>query len=100
MTNKEYTTQTVFYLLISFRHLFIILIRIFNHYNLIPFIRSLSVHDVLCKMTVDAISVQYMLITYRESPTTLICIYNVASGLDAHSSSYIVGDISLTILIW
>jgi len=27
--NKEYTTQTVFYLLISFRHLFIILIRIF-----------------------------------------------------------------------
>ena len=35
--NKEYTTQTVFYLLISFRHLFIILIRIFKHYNLIQF---------------------------------------------------------------
>ena len=29
--NKEYTTQTVFYLLISFRHLFIILILTFNH---------------------------------------------------------------------
>jgi len=27
--NKEYTTQTVFYLLVSFRHLFIILICIF-----------------------------------------------------------------------
>ena len=29
--NKEYTTQPVFYLILSFRHLFIILIRIFNH---------------------------------------------------------------------
>jgi len=27
--NKEYTSQTVFYLLTSFRHLFIIMIRIF-----------------------------------------------------------------------
>jgi len=27
---------------------------------------------VLCKMTVDVISVHYLLITYRESPTTLI----------------------------
>ena len=35
--NKEYTTQTVFYLLTSFRHLFIILIRIFNRYNLMLF---------------------------------------------------------------
>jgi len=25
---------------------------------------------------------------------------NVASGLDAHSASYIVGDVSPTILIW
>ena len=33
--NNEYTTQIVFYLLTSFKHVFIILIRIFNHYNLI-----------------------------------------------------------------
>jgi len=30
----------------------------------------LSAHVVLCKMSVDVISVQYLLITYRESPTT------------------------------
>ena len=34
-------TQTVFYLLLSFRYLFIILIRIFNTiYNLVQFIRT------------------------------------------------------------
>jgi len=33
-------TQTVFYLLLSFRHLFIILICIFNRYNLVQFIRT------------------------------------------------------------
>ena len=38
--NNEYTTQTVFYLLTSFRHLFIIQIRIFNQYNLIRFSRA------------------------------------------------------------
>ena len=70
--NKEYTTHTVFYLLISFRHLFIILIRIFNHYNLIQFIRaSCLAHDVLCKMSVDVISVHYLLITYREALLSL-----------------------------
>jgi len=36
--NNEYTTQTVFYLLIIFRHLFIILIRILN--NLIQFVHA------------------------------------------------------------
>jgi len=30
----------------------------------------LSAHAVLCKMTVDVISVQYLLITYRARPTT------------------------------
>ena len=39
--NNEYTTQTVFYLLISFRHLFIILICIFNHCNLLSCLRML-----------------------------------------------------------
>jgi len=57
----------------------------------------LSAH-VLSKMTVDIISVQYLLITYREMPY-YVYLSNVASGLDAHSSSYIVGDISPTILI-
>jgi len=39
--SKEYTTQTVFYFIyLSFRHLFITLIRILNHYNLIQFIRA------------------------------------------------------------
>jgi len=47
---------------------------------------------------IEFISVQYLLITYRESPT--IYLSNVASGLDAHSSSYIVYDIFPTILIW
>ena len=60
----EYTIHTVLYLLI----LFIIMIRMFNHYILI----QLSPHAVLCKMTVDVISVQYLLITYRESSTTFI----------------------------
>jgi len=32
----------------------------------------LSAHAVVCKMTVDVISVQYLLITYRESPSTFI----------------------------
>ena len=32
----------------------------------------LFAHAVLCKITVDVISVQYLLITYRESPTTFI----------------------------
>jgi len=31
----------------------------------------LSAHTVLCKLTVDVISVQYLLITYRESPILL-----------------------------
>jgi len=30
----------------------------------------LSAHAVLCKMIVDVISIQYLLITSRESPTT------------------------------
>jgi len=30
------------------------------------------VYAVLCKMTVDVISVHYLLITNRESPTTFI----------------------------
>ena len=50
------------------------------------------------------ISVQYLLITHRESPITMhayyVYLHKVASGLDAHSSSYIVGDISPTFLIW
>jgi len=29
-----------------------------------------------------------------------VYLSNVVSGLDAHSSSYMVGDISPTILIW
>jgi len=32
----------------------------------------LSAHAVLCKTTVDVIPIQYLLITYRESPTTFI----------------------------
>ena len=56
-------------------------------------------HAVLNKMTVDVISVQYLLITYREKPS-YVYLSNVASGLDAHSASDIVGDISPKILIW
>jgi len=56
----------------------------------------LSAHAVLCKMAADVISVQYLLITNMGE----VYLSNVASGLDAHSSSYIVGDISRTILIW
>jgi len=41
-------------------------------------------------MTVDIISVQYLLITY----------YAYLSGLDAHSPSYIFGDVTPEILIW
>jgi len=93
--NNEYTIHTLLYLLIRFRHLFIIMIRILKHYILI----QLSPHAVLCKMTVDVISVQYLLITYRESPNN-VYLSNVASGLDAYSSFYIFGDISPKILIW
>jgi len=32
----------------------------------------LSAHAVLCEKSVEVISVQYLLITYRESPTTFI----------------------------
>jgi len=45
----------------------------------------LSAHAVLCKMTVDVISVHYLLITYREKPYN-VYLNNVASGLDTHSS--------------
>jgi len=55
------------------------------------------VHAVFCKMAVDVIPVQYLLITYR--PYYAYLSY-VASGLDAYSSLHIVGDISPTILIW
>ena len=57
--NKEYTTQTVFYLLISFRHLFIILICIFNHYNLIQFIRASCLQND-CWRHISTISVNYI----------------------------------------
>ena len=97
--NKEYTTQPVFYLILSFRHLFIILIRIFNHYNLIQVV--LLVVCACCFMQSDfwrhtsTISVYYI-----QGKPYYVYLSNVASGLDAHSSSYIVGDISATILIW
>ena len=87
------------YLLIGFRHMFIILIRIFNHYNLIQFV--LLVVCACCFMQSDfwrhtsTISVYYM-----QGKPYYVYLSNVASGLDAYSSSYIVGDISATILIW
>ena len=70
--NKEHTTQTVCYLLKSFRHLFTILICIFNHNILILFIRASLRILFHAEMTVDVIPVHYLLITYRESPTMFI----------------------------
>ena len=91
--NKEYTTQTVFYLLISFRHLFIILICIFNRYNLIQFIRASCFMQNDCWCHISTMSVSYI-----QGKPNYVYLSNVASGLDAHS--YIVDDISPTILIW
>ena len=70
--NKEYTTHTVCYLLKCFRHLFTILICIFNNNMLIRFIRGSLRMLFYAEMTVDVISVHYMLIKYREKPTTFI----------------------------
>jgi len=58
----------------------------------------LSAHAVLCKLIADVISVQYLLIAYM-GKSYYVYLSNVASGLDAHLSSYIFGDISLIILI-
>ena len=97
--NNEYTTQTVFYLLIPFRHLFIILICIFNHYNLIHFfvlvVCSYCFMQTDCWRCISTISINYI-----QWKPYYAYLSNVASGLDAYSSSYIVGDISATILIW
>jgi len=49
-------------------------------------------------MTVDVISVQYLLVTYRETSVTYLS--NVAIGSDSQSSYYVFADISFTILIW
>jgi len=96
--NKEYTTQTVFYLRISFRHLFIILIHILNHYNLIQFIRASCLRMMFYA--------KWLFTSYHCNICLLgeklyyAYLSNVACRLDAHSLSYIVGNISPTILIW
>ena len=74
--NNEYTTQTVFYLLISFRHLFIILIGIL----------TITIYLVVCAccfMQTDCWRhTSTISVNYRESPNMFIYV-NVASGLDA-----------------
>ena len=88
--NKEYTTQTVFYLLIGFRHLFIILIRIFNHYNLFELVVC-----AWCFMQHDYCThISTIFVNCIQGKPYYVYLSTVASGLDAHSSSYIVGDIS------
>ena len=90
MTNvriyDEYTTQTVFYLLISFRHRFIILICIFNHYNLIHFFAL--VVCACCFMQNG--HWRHISTIYVNNKHGKVCLSNVASGLDVHSSSCLV----------
>ena len=50
-------------------------------------------------MTVDVIS-STISANYIQGKSYYAYLSNFASGLDAHSSAYIVGDISPTILIW
>jgi len=59
----------------------------------------LSAHAVLCKMTVEG-HISTIPVNYIQGKPYYVYLSNVASGLDARSSSYIVGDISPTILIW
>jgi len=46
------------------------------------------------------IHISTIYVNYIQGNPYYVCLSNVAIGLDAHSSSYIVCDISPKILIW
>ena len=64
--------------------------RIFNHYNLIQFIRATCLRMLFMHNDVDVISVQYLLSTYRESPTTFIKVISQVELMLIHHLTLLV----------